>query len=46
MIIDYKKIIRETQKAWLFKLKDDSEIWLPKSLIKRNRGRKTINVPN
>lgn len=39
------EVIRETEKAFLFKF-NDSENWMPKSQVKLNKKKDSVEIPN
>jgi len=43
-VLDFKSIKHETSKAWLTILKDDSEVWFPKSQCSM-KDEKSLVVP-
>jgi len=43
--VSYSRIIRETEKAWLFLLSEDRECWLPKSECELVLKDKEVLVP-
>lgn len=44
--IDFKSVIRETEKAWLLLLKEDKEQWYPKEYCIISEEYKDIIVPD
>lgn len=42
---EYKEIKKQTHSAYLFLLKDNSEVWIPKSQIELDEVDKIFNIP-